>query len=124
MVGGLQRRLRLRKDVKVAEKQRHASSAQEDGDHPDQIIALWYMIQCYELHGKVDDALARMDELEGVIATIGGEGLGKLHPFAKTVASKRDELKQGKGVGDDEENENAREGSTVRKRILSKVETW
>lgn len=79
--------------VKVVEKKRYASSARKDGDHPDRIIALWYMIQCYELQGKVDDALAKIDELEGAIATIGGEGLGKLHPLAEKVASKRVELK-------------------------------
>lgn len=82
--------------VKVVEKQRYASAAREDGDHPDRILALWYLLQCYELHGKLDDALGRVAELERVVETIGGEGLGKLHPFAQKLAKKRGELEAAK----------------------------
>ncbi|KAF8851073.1 TPR-like protein [Acephala macrosclerotiorum] len=78
--------------LKVVEKQRYASAARQDGDHPDRILALWYLVLCYELHGKLDDALARVDELDLVVATIGGEGLGKLHPFQKRLDAKREEL--------------------------------
>ena len=37
-----------------------------------------------------------LGELEEVISTIGGQGLGKLHPFAKRLAAKRDELQSRK----------------------------
>ncbi|RDL38843.1 Uncharacterized protein BP5553_03183 [Venustampulla echinocandica] len=83
--------------IKVVEKQRYASAAREDGDHPDRIFALWYLVECYALHGKVDDALERVDELDEIVATIGGEGLGKLHPIQKRLAVKRGELERAQG---------------------------
>ncbi|CZR65421.1 uncharacterized protein PAC_15321 [Phialocephala subalpina] len=78
--------------VKVVEKQRYASAARTDGDHPDRILALWYLVLCYESHGRIEDALVRVDELDRVVATIGGEGLGRLHPFQKRLDAKREEL--------------------------------
>jgi tetratricopeptide (TPR) repeat protein len=82
--------------LKVVGKQKYTRAAREDGDHPDRIMALWALVQCYELHGKTDDALAMVGELEYVIANIGGQGLGKLHPFAKRLEAKRDELESSK----------------------------
>ncbi|KAF2817454.1 uncharacterized protein BDZ99DRAFT_374465 [Mytilinidion resinicola] len=78
--------------TKVVERHRYESAARADGDHPDRIFALWHLVLCYELHGKVDDALLRVMELETVLTTIGGQGLGKLHPFAKRLQDKRAEL--------------------------------
>ncbi|PVH78575.1 hypothetical protein DL98DRAFT_634265 [Cadophora sp. DSE1049] len=74
---------------KVVEKQRYASAAREDGDHPDRIFALWHLVECYELHGKFDEALLTVAELERVTETIGGSGLGKLHPIRQKMAKKR-----------------------------------
>lgn len=82
--------------VKVVEKQRYASAARDDGDHPDRIFALWQLVLCYELHGKHDFALERIKELERAVGTIGGQGLGKLHPFAQRLENKRRELESAK----------------------------
>ncbi|MCJ1311555.1 hypothetical protein MMC25_005228 [Agyrium rufum] len=74
----------------VSEKQRYKSvGRKEDGDSPDRILVLWFLIECYEVQGKVDDALVTIDELERVLSTIGGQGLGKLHPIAQRSAAKR-----------------------------------
>jgi len=77
---------------KVVEKQRYASAAREDGDHPDRIFALWHLVECYELSGKLDEALLTIAELELVTGTIGGCGLGKLHPITQKMAKKRQVL--------------------------------
>ncbi|KAF2096847.1 tetratricopeptide repeat domain-containing protein [Rhizodiscina lignyota] len=74
--------------TKVVERQRYKSAARENGDHPDRIFAMWHLVRCYELHGKVDDALLVTAQLEQVVNTIGGQGLGKLHPFAKQLTEK------------------------------------
>jgi len=82
--------------TKVIERQRYVSAAREDGDHPDRIFALWHLVQCYELHGKIDDAISKVAELEQAIKTIGGQGLGELHPFAKKLQRKRTQLEAAK----------------------------
>lgn len=92
--------------TKVIEKQRYVSAAREDGDHPDRIFALWHLVQCYELHGKIDDAIYRVAELEQAVKTIGGQGLGKLHPFAKKLQDKRTQLEAAKKAS----QENAQHG--------------
>jgi tetratricopeptide (TPR) repeat protein len=73
-------------------KSKYKNAARNDGNHPDHIATLWYLVQYYELRGNVKDAIARVVELEDVLDSIGGEGLGKQHPFAKKVAAKREEL--------------------------------
>ena len=92
--------------TKVIERQQYVSAAREDGDHPDRIFALWHLVQCYELHGKIDDAIHRVAELEQAVKTIGGQGLGKLHPFAKKLQGKRSQLEAAKKAS----QENAQPG--------------
>ncbi|KAL8818043.1 MAG: hypothetical protein Q9223_003247 [Gallowayella weberi] len=77
----------------VIQQERFASSAREDGEHPDRIAYLWFLINCYQKHGMVDDALRISDELLEAVSTIGGQGLGLLHPFAKQLQARREELK-------------------------------
>ncbi|KAI4247104.1 MAG: hypothetical protein LQ352_006227 [Teloschistes flavicans] len=76
----------------VIQRHRYASSARADGEHPDRIAALWLLMDCYQTHGKIDDAISMGKELLKAISTIGGEGLGLLHPFAKRLESRLDEL--------------------------------
>ncbi|KAF2730158.1 TPR-like protein [Polyplosphaeria fusca] len=66
----------------VVQKRKYRSQARDDGNHPDHIIALWYLVRCYERHGKISEAIAHARDLEQAVETIGGEGLGKQHPFA------------------------------------------
>ncbi|KAL8687995.1 MAG: hypothetical protein Q9218_005981 [Villophora microphyllina] len=76
----------------VIQRHRYASSARDDGEHPDRIGAMWFLINCYQSHGKIDDAIHIGNELVEAISTIGGEGLGLLHPFAKRLQTRLDEL--------------------------------
>ncbi|KAL8951543.1 MAG: hypothetical protein Q9222_002481 [Ikaeria aurantiellina] len=78
--------------TEITEQSRYASAARDDGEHPDRILALWYLVLCYEAHGKVPEAIAVCLELARAVATIGGEGLGLLHPFAKRLEKKVEEL--------------------------------
>lgn len=78
--------------TKVIEKERYATAARNDGEYPDRIFALWCLAQCYELHGKIDDALVRLTELRSAVDSIGGQGFGKLHPISEKIREKREEL--------------------------------
>jgi len=76
----------------VIQRQRYASGARDDGEHPDRILAMYYLLQCYQLQGKIEDAIRICDELSEGVRTIGGQGLGTVHPFAKRLQDKRNEL--------------------------------
>ncbi|KAL8942140.1 MAG: hypothetical protein Q9216_001825 [Gyalolechia sp. 2 TL-2023] len=84
------------------QRQRYASSARDDGEHPDRIAALFYLLRCRERQGKIGDAMAVWGELWEAVSTIGGQGLGLLHPFAKQLEGKREELKRLLEVSDDD----------------------
>ena len=77
----------------ITQQSRYATAARDDGEHPDRILAMWYLVQCYEAHGKTSEAIAVCGELAKAVTTIGGEGLGLLHPFAKRLEQKIAELK-------------------------------
>lgn len=70
--------------TKIIHKSRYKFAAQEGGDHPERFAALWYLMRCYERHGKVDDALFQAKELLNALEAIGG-GRGLNHPFATRV---------------------------------------
>ncbi|KAL9034188.1 MAG: hypothetical protein Q9180_005546, partial [Flavoplaca navasiana] len=76
----------------VVQRQRYEASARDDGEHPDRIGALWFLTLCYQAHGNVDDALRVCKELIEAVSTIGGQGLGLLHPFAKKLHQRCEEL--------------------------------
>lgn len=78
--------------TKVVQRQRYESSAREDGEHTDRIQALWFLLKCYQLQGKIEDAIRIGIELSEGVSMIGGEGLGKQHVFAKMLADKHEEL--------------------------------
>ncbi|KAL8995820.1 MAG: hypothetical protein Q9188_006721 [Gyalolechia gomerana] len=75
-------------------RQRYESSARDDGEHPDRIAALFYLLRCNQAQGKIGDAMRVCEELVEAVSTIGGQGLGLLHPFAKQLQDKREELKR------------------------------
>jgi tetratricopeptide (TPR) repeat protein len=84
--------------TKVVERQRYESSAREDGEHTDRIQALWFLLQCYQLQSKIEDAIRIGNELSEGVRNVGGEGLGTQHVFAKLLADKQKELQAAKGA--------------------------
>lgn len=70
----------------------YRSSVREDGEHPDRIAALWYLIACYLAQDKIREALNINYQLYKAIENCGGQGLGKDHIMAERVLEKRKEL--------------------------------
>jgi tetratricopeptide (TPR) repeat protein len=79
--------------TEVVQRQRYEDSAREDGEHTDRIQALWFLLKCYQLQGKIEYAIRIGNELSEGVRTIGGEGLGKQHIFARLLADKQQELR-------------------------------
>lgn len=46
-------------------RQRYESSARDDGEHPDRIAALFYLLRCNQAQGKIGDAMRVCEELVG-----------------------------------------------------------
>lgn len=88
--------------ITVIPRHRYEGSRREDGEHVDRIQALWFLLQCYESQGKVEEAIKIGDELWEGVHTIGGEGLGAQHTFSKLLDQKREHLlsKRGAPSGD------------------------
>lgn len=80
----------------VVQRHKYEASVREDGEHPDRINYLWMLLNCYDLQGKIDDAIRIGEELHEALATIGGESLGPKHPFAKNLIAKQEELRHKK----------------------------
>jgi len=76
----------------VVQRHRYEGSRREDGEHVDRIQALWFLLKCYQSQGKIEQAIQISDELWKGVNTIGGEGLGQQHVFAKLLEEKREEL--------------------------------
>lgn len=57
----------------------------EGGEHPDRLVALWYLTGCLEKQGKFRKALEICQGLEQSLKDIGGRGLGVRHKFAAMV---------------------------------------
>lgn len=73
----------------VIQRHRYGSAARDDGEHPDRIFAMRYLLKCYTEHGKLRDALGICDQIQEAICTIGGQGLGLLYPIAKWLEATR-----------------------------------
>jgi hypothetical protein len=69
--------------INVVQPQHYKSAARDDGEHPDRILALWYLLNCYQLQGKIEHAIRTC-----------GQGYWKSHVFVKRLAAKRDELEE------------------------------
>lgn len=82
----------------VIQRHRYGSAARDDGEHPDRIFAMRYLLMCYEEHGKFREALNMCDQIQEAISTIGGQGLGLLHPIAKWLEAVREDLLRVKGI--------------------------
>lgn len=78
----------------VIQRHRYGSAARDDGEHPDRIFAMRYLLKCYTEHGKFRDALDMCDQIQEAISTIGGQGLGLLHPIAKWLETTQEDLRR------------------------------
>ncbi|KAI9713724.1 MAG: hypothetical protein M1812_006562 [Candelaria pacifica] len=76
----------------VLQRQRYEASARDDGEHPERILGMWYLLKCYENQGKFDQAVDLCEDIFDALSVIGGKRLGLLHPFAKRVGERREEL--------------------------------
>lgn len=76
----------------VIQRHRYSSAARDDGEHPDRIFAMRYLLKCYVAHKKYREALDMCNQLQEAITTIGGQGLGLLHPIAKWIEATREDL--------------------------------
>ena len=81
----------------IIPKQLYQEFTDEDGDHPDRIGAMWWLVGCLEKQGRPAEALAVAEEVVQALESIGGHGKGSEHKFAKiaskTVSQLRDRLK-------------------------------
>jgi hypothetical protein len=110
--------------ISVIPRHRYAGSRREDGEHVehvDRIQALWFLLQCYESQGKIEEAIKIGDELWEGVHTIGGEGLGAQHVFSKLLDKKREQLLSSERGGSSTESIPARHNpvspSTVTKSL-------
>jgi tetratricopeptide (TPR) repeat protein len=78
----------------VIQRQRYEAAAR-NGEHPDRIMAVWYLLQCYQEHGKIEDAMSLCREASEGLSSIGGQG----HPFAQKLLDKEHELRSLGPVG-------------------------
>ncbi|KUJ13717.1 tetratricopeptide repeat domain-containing protein [Mollisia scopiformis] len=86
--------------LSVVQRHRYEGSRREDGEHVDRIQALWFLLKCYQAQNKIEDAIKIGDELYESVHTIGGEGFGRGHVFAKLLDQKREELQALKSGSD------------------------
>ncbi|PSN66380.1 hypothetical protein BS50DRAFT_635509 [Corynespora cassiicola Philippines] len=81
---------RILKDAR--RKSNYQAAARADGHHPDHIMTLWTLVRLHERQGDFSVAVVYLEELEDALQTIGGEGLGREHPFALRVSEKKARL--------------------------------
>jgi tetratricopeptide (TPR) repeat protein len=77
----------------VVDKPQYRRSSGEDGEHPDRIIALWYLVDCLERQCKWREALDICESLVVALQEIGGQGLGPKHKFAGMLREEMDKLR-------------------------------
>ena len=78
----------------LAQKSQYRKVSDEDGDHPDRLAALWFLVRCFEKQGMTQEALDICEDLEVALREIGGNGLGKGHKFASRLQDRIVELRQ------------------------------
>jgi len=57
-------------------------------------LAMRFLLTCYREHGQGNEALDMCEQLRLALSTLGGQGLGLLHPLMKWLDATQDELKQ------------------------------
>ncbi|MCJ1462094.1 hypothetical protein MMC07_000694 [Pseudocyphellaria aurata] len=71
----------------VIQRHRYQNGAQ-DGEHLDRIIAMWYLLLCYQKQDRLEDAIRMCDEVSEGLNTLGAQR----HPFYQRILDKRKEL--------------------------------
>lgn len=87
-------RLAKRYLLEATEKHKYAKASASDGEHPDRILAVWYLVECLEKEGETREALELCRELQTNILLIGGHGLGPKHNFNIKLTEKVDVLQK------------------------------
>ena len=90
----------------VIDKPQYRKSTDEDGEHPDRVVAMWYLIGCLGKQGKYAQALEASEKMAASLGDIGGQGRGKTHKLADMlqteIQSLREKIRcQGKDVKED-----------------------
>ncbi|KAG8531409.1 uncharacterized protein KY384_003038 [Bacidia gigantensis] len=78
--------------LEIIHRPRDEAAALDDGEHPDRILAMWYLVKCYEAEHKYPEALVACQDLQKLLGRIGGEGLGPSHPFEKRLELRIEQL--------------------------------
>lgn len=78
--------------IRVTQPEKYRYSVRDDGEHPDRIAALWYLMNCFLAQEKNGEALEVNYRLYEALESLGGEGLGKNHIIATKALQKRKEL--------------------------------
>jgi hypothetical protein len=81
--------------ITVIPRHKYEASRRGDGDHVehlDRIQALWFLMDCYQSQGKIEEAIRIGDELWEGVHTLGGERLGAQHAISKILDKKREQL--------------------------------
>lgn len=86
----------------VIQREKYVHCVRADGEHPDRIAALWYLMSCYMIQNKWQEALDISLELSRAIENCGGEGLGKHLVMAKKVDERRRENENSLGEASQE----------------------
>jgi tetratricopeptide (TPR) repeat protein len=73
----------------------HVEGGRQKGsnDHVQRILALWFLVECYDESGKFADAKEVAEELLDSLAKIGDAGYGLKHPLHTQVVNKLEEIK-------------------------------
>jgi tetratricopeptide (TPR) repeat protein len=72
----------------------HAEGGRQKGanDHVQRILALWFLVECYDEGGKFADAKETAEDLLDSLAKIGDAGYGLKHPLHPQVVDKLTEI--------------------------------
>jgi tetratricopeptide (TPR) repeat protein len=76
----------------VSEKSQYPKVADKDGEHPDPIVALWYLTGCLEREGKFQEVLEICEVSLGALQEIGGQRRGTKHKFATMLQDEKTKL--------------------------------
>ena len=74
----------------VMERSRYETGAREEGEHPDRFTAMWCAVQCYKMHGKLEEALRLCEDIMERLAAIKGGN----HPLAGKVMAMQADLRR------------------------------
>lgn len=86
--------------LEIIYRSRNAAATLDDGEHSDRILAIWYLVKCYEANSNHPEALAACRDLEKLVAGLGGKGFGPMHPFGKKLEPRMEKLELTAGRGE------------------------